>query len=52
MMYCIHKGKREAASGLFMLTSECHEALAQVDLKGTRVTQQSWIQNGNWRYFQ
>ena len=35
-----------------MLTSECDEALAQVDLKGTRVAQQLWIQNGNWRYFQ
>ena len=52
MIYCPHKGKREATERWFVITDECHLALEQVDLKGTRMTQQWRIKNQNWPYFQ
>ena len=47
MINCTHKGKRELTDGCFVITSEYHLALEQVDLKGIRVTQQLRIENGN-----
>ena len=35
MIYCSHKGKREATDGWFVITREYHLALAQGDLKDT-----------------
>ena len=40
MIYCPHKGKREATDRWYVTTGECHLAMKQADSKGTRMTQQ------------
>ena len=52
MIYCPHKGKREATERWFVMTGECHLALEQVDLKGTRMTilKNNWSRVFKWQF--